>query len=134
MLLIIMLYKYLLVTCASVIETNVVWLVANHYITSCYIIAAAYNSYLAVAFETCCVQNQVQFRCQSAVDNGGKHFALCPLPRGALELLTGAARMRTRGIRRDYTSSTRSWGCYRTGARIMNHGASEITKDLHLAP
>ena len=25
-------------------------------------------------------------------------------------------------------------GCYRSGARIMNHGASEITKELHLAP
>ena len=40
-------------------------------------------------------------------------------------------RMRTRGDRQDY--STRSGGCYRSGARIMN-GASEITKELHLAP
>ena len=33
-------------------------------------------------------------------------------------------RMRTRGDRQD--CSTRSGGCYRSGAR-MNHGASEIT-------
>ena len=30
--------------------------------------------------------------------------------------------------------STHSGGCYRSGPRIMNHGASEITKELHLAP
>ena len=40
-------------------------------------------------------------------------------------------RMRTRG---DRHYSTRSGGCYRSDARIMNHGASEITKELHLAP